>query len=100
MERPRVAVIGDPCVRGRVPFDPNPIAGKPRLDAERATRPPLAGEAVAHRDANGLTLRHQAEPATAAGGVAVAHVVQRTLRVMTHVVVRDFGIRACLAKPS
>jgi len=65
VERPRVALVGDPRVCRRVPLDPDAVAEVPRLNAERASRPSLAGEAVAHRDADRISLRHQAELATA-----------------------------------
>src|ERR1044072_8047083 len=61
-----LALVRDAYVLVGAAFDPNPLLGEARLDAERAARPALAGKAVAHRDTHRLRLPPEAELLTRA----------------------------------
>jgi hypothetical protein len=55
------------------PRDLDALLRESRLHSERAARPPLAGEAVAHRDADGIARGGQPERPAAASGLAGVH---------------------------
>lgn len=59
-ERPLFAGVRRAHVLGETPCDPDPRCRTPRLCAERGSRAPLAGPAMAHRDANRGALRRRA----------------------------------------
>jgi hypothetical protein len=75
MEGPNDSVlfIRDPDVLAVPAGDAHVVRRKPRLDPERAPGPPLAGEAVTHRDPDRLALGHKTELSAATGRLA-AHV--------------------------
>ena len=68
-ERSRLAVVRDPRVV-RVPaLDPHILLDEPRLGAEHASGPALAGETVADRDANRLAVDLEPKLAAATSGL-------------------------------
>ena len=72
-------VVGVANVLLEVALDPEALAREPRLVPERAARAPLAGEAVADRDPNGIALDGDAELTAA----AVASRLMRSILALT-----------------
>jgi hypothetical protein len=70
---PLLALVGDARVLDVATDDADPIRLEPRLDPERTARPPLAGEAVTHRDPQRIALRPQAKLPAATRGLARRH---------------------------
>ncbi len=56
MKRSRIAIIGDTYEFARLSAEGNVLAQIPRLKPERTPGPTLAGQTVADRDADRLTL--------------------------------------------
>src|SRR3954452_19502876 len=83
VEVARLPRVGDPDVLAAPAFDAHPLGREPRLEAERASRPALTREAMAHGDADRLALRPKTELLAAAGGVVRSHAA----------IVRDRGAR-------
>ena len=73
MERDSITAVRCTAVLGRGAVDADPVPREPRLSAERASCPALAGQAMAHRNPDRVTLGDSVELPTAAGRMASRH---------------------------
>ena len=77
VERDGITTLrGADVLRGTA-LDADLVPRKPRLSAEHAPRPPLAREAMAHRDPDGLALGGEGELSAAARGTLNRHGILR-----------------------
>jgi hypothetical protein len=56
MKSNHLTAVAPAAVLAGVSFDPHPVSGEARLNAEGATCPPLASQAVTHGNAYGISL--------------------------------------------